>query len=181
MRNKEKKVQESYRLLSRKSGQEEMVGFGLILILVAIVFIVFISVYIRKPSENITDYKSNSFVQAILQYTTTCQEENLQNLSVQELITKCQDGNPCYYRSMKPCIILNNTLRDIATQSWNPGINNPVKGYSLIINVSDGRTERQISNITKGVVTNNYKDKGAEQDFGDPNGGHIIILFDAYS
>ena len=170
---------------NKKKGQEEMVGFGLILIIVAIVFIVFISVYIRKPSESVTDYESNSFVQSILQYTTICQEENLQNLSVQELISKCQEGvNNCYsvnYRIIKQCDILIKTVKNITQDSWNVGPKNPVKGYSFIINASAAENvpEKQLLNITNGVVTNNYK--GAEQDFGDPSGGHVIILFDAYS
>jgi len=170
--------------MKNRKGQEELVGFGLIIILVAIVFIVFISIYIRKPTEKVTNYESVSFVQAILQYTTTCQEENLHNLSIQELIPKCQEGTSnCYSANnkiIKPCIILNDTLAKIADQSWNPGLKNPVKGYTLIVNVSDdGKHEKRVSNITKGVVTNNYK--GAEQDFGNPNGGYIIILFDAYN
>jgi hypothetical protein len=164
-----------------KKAQEEMVGFGLILILVAIVFIVFISVYIRKPSESVTDYQSTSFVQSILQYTTTCQEENMKNLSIQELISKCQSGNKCYYRNMEPCGLLKNTIKLITQESWNVGPKNPVKGYSFIINASAAENvpETQLLNITNGVVTNNYK--GAEQDFGDPSGGNVIILFDAYS
>jgi hypothetical protein len=161
-------------------AQDEMVGFALILIIVAIVFIVFISVYMRKTTEREEDYQANSFVQAALQYTTTCQEASMENLTIQRLIFKCQDKEPCAYREMDPCKILNDTLKEMIKESWNVGPNNPTKGYKLIINVSDdgGRTEKRFLNITEGVVTKNLR--GAEQDFGKGS-EYIVILFDVYS
>jgi hypothetical protein len=173
------KAQGSSRLLSRKSGQEEMVGFGLILILVAIIFIVFIALYIRKPTEKVNDYETNSFIQSVLQYTTTCEESNLENLTVQEVIFKCQQNDPCDYRNMDPCSILNTTLKGIIRESWEVNPKSPVKGYNLAINVSDdgGETEVRLLNLKEGVVTNNYR--GSEQDFGK-SGDYISILFQVY-
>lgn len=158
-----------------------MVGFALILILVAVIFIVFISVYIKRPVERVTDYEVNSFVQAVLQYTTQCQEESLDNLSVQKLISQCQDRNPCYYKEMDPCIMLNSTIKEIAKESWNVKPGSPIKGYSFIINTSEGNNlpQKMFLNITGGVVTNNYRT--GFQPFGNPNGENIIILFNAYS
>lgn len=163
-----------------KKGQEEMVGFALILILVAIIFVVFISIYIKKPVEKITDYEVNSFVQAILQYTTQCEEESGENLSIQKLISLCQDGNPCYYRSMKSCDMLNSTIKAIVEESWNIKPGSPIKGYSFIINISRGGDlpEERFLNITKGVVTNNYRT--GFQPFGNINGENVIITFNAY-
>lgn len=179
--NKKKKGQESYRYLPRKSGQEEMVGFALILILVAVIFVVFISVYIKKPVERTTDAEVNSFVQALLQYTTLCQEENLENLSVQKLIGKCQDRNPCYYRSMDSCILLNNTIKAMIIENWNIKPGSPIKGYSFSINISEGGDlpERNLLNLTNHVVTNNYRT--GFQPYGNPNGENVIILFNVYS
>lgn len=197
--------QESKSLLSRKSGQEEnlhlnkkisnlhfclnkkptkaqeeMVGFGLIIILVAIIFIVFISFYIRKPSQPTEDYEAGSFIQAVLQYTTVCQEADMENLSVQKLIFKCQSGNPCEYRSMDPCQILNNTIKGIVRESWEADSKSPIKGYSFVINVSEdrGRTEEILLKIDSGVVTNNYR--GSEQDLGK-SGDYLVILFQVYN
>jgi len=167
-------VQKSYRLLSRKSGQEEMVGFALIIILVAIIFLVFLSVYVKKPqSENIDNPEANSFVQSFLQYTTTC-EQNSENITVQRLISKCQEKAPCS-NNKDPCIILNNTIKNIVEESWKVGPQNPVKGYSLIINVDN----KQFLNITKGVVTNNYKT--GQQDFANPKEESTLVLFNAYT
>ena len=156
-----------------KKGQEEIVGFALILILVATIFIVLLASYIKSPtSENIENPEVTSFVQAFLQYTTTC-EQNLENITIQRLIFKCQERESCSY-NMNPCKVLNNTLKGIIKESWNVGEENPVKGYSLIILSSSG----QILNISEGVVTNNYK--GSEQDFGKGE-EFISILFNVYS
>lgn len=51
-----------------------MVGFGLIIVIVAIIFIVLISLYIKKPTEELSDYEIDSFIQSALQYTTTCED-----------------------------------------------------------------------------------------------------------
>lgn len=165
-----------------KKGQDEMVGFALIIVMVAVIFIVIISVYIKKPQEKTVDYQANSFIQAMLQYTTNCQEENLDNLTVQDLISKCKQGNPCYTQNMNPCVMLNNTIKSIIKTSWKVGTGSPIKGYEFNINVStDGKTEETFMNIKEGVVTNNYK--GAEQDLPPQTGSweYAIITFNVYS
>jgi len=154
-------------------AQEEMVGFALILILVAIIFIVLLSSYIKKSnSDNVVSPEVNSFVQAFLQYTTKCEQDS-ENLTIQRLIFKCQEKEICSY-NMNSCKVLNDTLKSIIKESWNVGEENPVKGYSLIIFSENA----QILNLTEGVVTNNYK--GSEQDFGKGD-EFISILFNAYS
>ena len=170
-----KKAQKSYRLLSRKSGQEEMVGFALIIILVSIILIVLLAVYIKKPShsENIKNPEVNSFVQSFLQYTTLC-EQNSENITIQSLISKCQKKETCS-NNIDTCKVLNDTLNSLVKESWNVGPENPVKGYNLIISVS----EKQFLNLTDGVVTNNYKT--GLQDFSTPDGKYTLILFNAYS
>jgi hypothetical protein len=157
-----------------KKAQEEMVGFALILVLVAVILVVFLVAYIKKPQTgNVGSPEVNSFVQSFLQYTTTCEEANLENISVQGLIFKCQKKEKCSY-NQDSCRILNDTLKGIVTEGWKVSPINPVKGYSLIINVS----EKQFLNLTSGVVTNNYE--GSEQDFGKGD-EFISILFNAYS
>ncbi len=174
------KAQESRSLLSRKSGQEEMVGFGLIIVIVAIIFIVLISLYIKKPSEKVTDYEVNSFIQSVLQYTTTCEDET-GNVTVQKLITKCQENELCGYRNMNPCLVLNATIRNMVRESWGDiGTEGKIRGYNFIINMSEGVDEEEIQflNIKSGVVTNNYRGSGQTL----PNsGGYIHILFYVYN
>jgi hypothetical protein len=161
-----------------KRAQEEMVGFALILIIVAIIFLVLLSSYIRKPQADTGgNIEVNSFVQALMQYTTNC-EQNSENLTVQKLITKCQNKEVCDNRKTA-CLALNDSLKSIIKESWQVGDKRPVKGYSLrLIN----KDNKQILNLTEGVVTNNYR--GTSQDNPPTSGDRdelVTILFTAYS
>lgn len=179
MNKKPTKAQKSRSLLSSKAGQEEMVGFGLIIILVAVIFIVFLSVYLRKPGQVTEDYEAGSFIQSVLQYTTTC-EDTKGNLSVQDLIIKCKENDLCEYRNMNPCQVLNNTLKTLIRESWETNPDGLIKGYSFVINVSEDQreSEQTIVKIESGVVTNNYI--GSEQDFGKSRES-LTILFHIYN
>jgi hypothetical protein len=162
------------KIRKNKLGQEEMVGFALIIVIVAIIFIVLLAVYIKKPqsANNIGNPEVNSFVQSFLQYTTIC-IQNSENITVQSLILKCQDREMCS-GDINTCTVLNGTLKDIVKKSWDVSEKSPVKGYSLVILSKEG----QVLNLTEGVVTNNYK--GSEQDFAKED-EFITILFNAYS
>ena len=57
--------------IKKNKGQEEMVGFAIILVIVAIIFIVLLAFYLRgSQAERIKSPEANSFLQAVLQYTT---------------------------------------------------------------------------------------------------------------
>lgn len=157
----------------QKRAQDEMVGFALILIIVAVIFIIFISIYLTKPSPENDDYQIKSFVQALLQYTTNCKEESLDNITVQQLIKRCYEQEECYNDETSPsvernpCKILNDSVKEIIKESWKIGAQNPNIGYSFIINITENE-EPPINflNITEGnVVTNNYRI--GYQSFGD--------------
>ncbi len=158
-----------------KSGQEEIVGFGLILIIVAVIGIVFIMVYIKRPVTQTEDYEASTFIQAALQYTSVC-EDRKGNLSVEDLIFKCKNNENC--GEVSGCVILNNTLKGMLKESWKPDPNNLVKGYSFVINVSDGEVMRNMIELKGGIVTNKYR--GSQQDFGRARDS-IVILFHVYN
>jgi hypothetical protein len=159
--------------LKRKGkGQEEIAGFAVILVLVAIILLVFLVFYLKKPqSEEIQSYEVSSFIQSFLQFTTSC-EQNSGNLSVQELIFQCEREAECS-SGMKSCKVLNDTLNGILTESWKVGELYPNKGYNL--NITSNGKEMLI--LKKGEVTQEWK--GSEQDFAKGN-DNIYILFNAY-
>jgi hypothetical protein len=162
------------RITKNKLGQEEMVGFALIIVVVTVILIALLAFYIKKPDSTSSagNPQVNSFIQSFLQYTTTC-EQSSENITLQSLIFKCQDKEICL-NGASTCKALNDTLKGIIQESWKVGPTYPVKGYNLIIMSTKG----QVLNLTGGVVTNNYK--GSEQDFGKGE-EFITILFNAYS
>ena len=79
----------------KKRAQEEMVGFALIIILVAVIFLVFLGFSLRnQEKKNVESYEVESFLQSLLQYTTKC-ENNVERLSVRKLISSCYAKEKC--------------------------------------------------------------------------------------
>jgi len=156
-------------------GQEEMVGFALIIIIVAVILLVFIGFSLRNPQkENIESYEIESFIQAFLQYTTDCKDlNNLEYLSIQDLIISCSDNEKCF-DGRYTCNVLNSTLIGIIEESWKVKGDRPVKGYELSITQNGIEI---IPSLKKGEITESYK--GFIQDFFE-GGNSIDVLFRAY-
>ena len=155
----------------RTKGQEEMVGFVVIVIIVSIILVFFLLFSLSSKTE-IQSYKAESFLQSALQYTTTC-ENSYQYLSIQNLVLSCYDQELCA-DGRDSCLVLNETLKGILNQSWPVGPDFPTKGYNLDI-FSD--TQPVIS-IQEGNKTGVYQ--GAQQVI--PKGPiSINVVFTAYS
>jgi len=172
MRNKKRtqdKKSKIPNLLLKKQGQEEMVGFALIIIIVSIIILVFIGLTLTRPqAEEVESYEVQSFLQALLQHTTDC-EDNLEHLSVQKLIFRCKSGGRCL-DERDVCEVLNNTLKEKIEDFWRIGEG----GYELIITSG----QDIMLKISGGNITSNYK--GAVQPFS--RGGETMeVSFKAYS
>jgi len=151
-------------------GQEEMIGFALIMIVVAVILLMFIAFSLRNPQkETIESYEVESFIQTFLQYTTDCAEGyEPVYYPIRKLITACKVRDVCS-DGRNTCEVLNSTLSEIVGGSWQVGPETPVKGYELEI-ISDNS---QMLVIKEGNQTGNSK--GAVQYFKG-----IDILFTAY-
>lgn len=154
----------------KKKAQEEMVGFALIMIVVAVILLMFVAFSLRNPQkETVESYEVESFIQAFLQYTTDCAEGyEPVYYPVRKLITACKNKDICS-DGEDTCEVLNSTLREIIEESWQVGPETPIKGYELEI-ISDNN---QMIVIKEGNQTSNSK--GAVQYFKG-----IDILFTAY-
>lgn len=177
MKNNRKRlsqVRSTSSMLSQRKGQEEMVGFAMIVIIVAIVLLIFLGISINKPkTQAVESYEVESFIQAMLQHTTECSMDyGFSYEPLTDLITECDSEQICY-NEKSACDILNSTLKDILDESWKTGENMPIKGYELGI-ISKDRT---VLNMTKGNMTNNYK--GSIQDF-VKKGVTFSVSFKAY-
>lgn len=154
---------------SNKKAQEEMVGFALIVIIVSVILVIFLGFSLRdQGKEEVESYEVESFIQSFLQYTSEC-EDNFEFLSVQELISDCNNKKTCSDEK-KACDILDETLKDLTKESWKTGPERPVKGYEMKINALN----KNILEFKEGNTTRNSK--GAIQYL--PN--NIEIIFTAY-
>ncbi len=154
---------------TNKKGQEEMVGFILIMIIVAIILVVFLSLSLNKSGKEIVEsYEVNSFIQSLLQYTTDCRND-LEYLSVQKMIFDCHDSGKCL-DERDSCSVLNSTLKDIVNKSWKVGTDRPIKGYEIIIMTK----EAELLAVREGNITKNYE--GSLQDFSRKGEDYEISL-----
>ena len=135
-----------------KKGQEEMIGFVLIIILVSIIVLVFLGFSLRNSNKvEIKSYEVESFIQSALQTTSDC-EDSGGFLSVKDLILSCEDGEKCL-NERDTCEVRDETLEKICEEAWKVEEDAPIKGYELRI-ILDGR---EIFLLEEGNVTQNSR------------------------
>jgi len=138
--------------INNKRGQEEMIGFAVIIIMVSIIILVFFSFSMNKSDGDLVEsYELESFLQSALQYHTSCYY-NWKYIDVKDLIFRCSNQQICE-DNIDPCVELNNTLKDIVGESWKVEGDRPVKGYEMNI----FSNEEELLGFNKGNITNNYK------------------------
>lgn len=157
----------------KNKAQEEMVGFALIIIIVAIVILVFLGFSLRSgQKETVESYEVESFIQSFLQYTSECRNE-IENIQIRDMVFSCDKNENCA-GGRNSCEVLKEELSGIINQSWQVGEERPVKGYELAIFNDKNRT---ILNLQGGNATENSK--GGIQEFF--RGGTLIdIKFKAF-
>lgn len=138
-----------------KKGQEEIVGFVLIVVLVAVIFLVFLGLMIRREAPATTKDSRDvfQFLESLSEYTTDCAISSVPAYSnIGGLIKECYDKAQCTSGN-SACDVLNRTLREAIEASWKVGPSRPVKGYALNSTYySEARTE-QVMLINVGNCT----------------------------
>lgn len=163
------------KIKSKKNAQEEIIGFGVILIMIAVILVVFLSISNNKnKTASVEDFEASSFLKALLEQTTNCKTSG-GYLSVKELIFECSEDSFCL-SGENSCKMLNKTISDSleAVPKWSISKDSSVRGYNFII---DTKSENLV-NIIKGNLTNSYK--GAKQSY-SKSGDTAEIYIKIYS
>lgn len=131
-------------MISKKS-QEEMVGFGIIIAIVAIILLVFLWFALTGgENENLNDYKAESFLKSSLQYTSEC--EGVRGFfDISDLAYECDQGRACL-NNVTSCEVLEKNLEEMLEEAWKG--DGTVKGYELNI-TSDGQEVFSVSGGNK--------------------------------
>lgn len=141
-----------------KKGQEEIMGFIVIVVIVGVIILILLGFLLMSPDESaVESYEVESFINAILQYTTDC-ESQIEFMSIQRLIISC-DMNLTCLDGRSSCDVLDTTIEDIINSGWNVNEQSAIKGYELKI-LTD---EKEMVSLEEGNKTLNYK--GSFQDF----------------
>jgi hypothetical protein len=100
-----------------KRGQEEMIGFVLIIVLVAVIALVFIAIQIRKPGEIQDSKEIQNFLYSSLKFTTECKMNNWSFENVGDLVEDCYLEEDCL--NGDSCRILNRTFSGLINSNFN--------------------------------------------------------------
>lgn len=139
----------------KRKGQEEIVGFVVIVVIVAVVFLVILGLYVRQkaPTTQKESVDVGQFLDSAMEYTSDCRIRASQPyFSLGELIRECYARSECV-DGEDSCGVLNRTLQEIIENNWRYGPDRPSKGYIFNSTYSsDFRTE-EVLFITKGNCT----------------------------
>jgi hypothetical protein len=114
--------------MRERKAQEEMVGFVLIIVLVAVIALVFLAISIRKPQETKTSKEIENFLHSSLLYTASCQSSPERIYDFRDLIEACLKSERCL-SGEKACDVLNKTAFDLIEASFHVGEEERYKGY----------------------------------------------------
>ena len=160
--------------MDKKKGQEEMIGFGLIIALVAIILLVFLWFSLSNSKKDVVQsYEAESFIQAALQDSSGCYDSKGNLMDIKDLIFACYLKIHCSDIN-NSCQVLNSSLNEVIKNSWKVQNNSPVKGYEMNISVNN----ENVFYVKSGNATS--ESKGAIQEL--PNAGKSAeIVFNVYS
>jgi hypothetical protein len=145
-------------LLRDKKGQEEIVGFVLIFLIVAIVGVIFLGISLRSEG-NKGDFNSEEvyqFLDSLMRHTSDCAVtyEPIY-VSMGELISSCNDGKICT-SGQASCDVLESELSQILNASWDIGVNRPNKGYIFNVSYKTNSSSENILGFSKGNCSGSF-------------------------
>jgi hypothetical protein len=101
------------RLIGKKRGQQEIVGFVLIVVLVVVALMIFLIISLNKPSVTAKSKFSESFLSSIMAYTTECVVSEPRKETMIDLIESCYKNERCDNLNRPSCDYLNETMASI--------------------------------------------------------------------
>ncbi|NCO11652.1 hypothetical protein CO038_03910 [Candidatus Pacearchaeota archaeon CG_4_9_14_0_2_um_filter_39_13] len=140
-----------------KRGQEEIVGFALIMVIVVVILMVFLGIMIRNPDESNRESKDvYQFLESAGEITTECQIRSDEYSDLGSLFERCYSGEICI-NDMDSCEVLEKQMNDVLETAWKTGENSSIKGYvfeSLYSRDSEDAEREEILVIKKGECGN---------------------------
>lgn len=157
----------------RKRGQEEIVGFVAIVLIVSFIFLIFLGISLRKGPEFRKESKDVSmFLESAMEYTTDCADGYEPNyMSLRRAIKGCYEGKKCAGtdEGREACEIANETLKEMIDLSWQVGGEMAIKGYIFNseygLNFSSGEKDAEKILIIKSGNCSSGNIAGAENFF----------------
>ena len=158
-----------------KKGQNEMVGFVLIVVLVVVALMVFLVISVRKPSEQVESAEIENLLSAMLEYTTGCAISYEPDFdSYRDLVKDCYNDRKCNNLDKMACDYLNELSEEmmediIASESQ-------IGAYELNIyhKSNSGDAQDSLLKLMEGNCTGNVF--GAQEAISEREGNIIVNL-----
>jgi len=94
-------------------GQEEIVGFIVIVVIVMIIGMVVLGISLRKTTTVETSKKYDNYLSAMMGYTTDCTSSNgIKEYNVEEILKECLNKRTCS-DGKESCEVLNKTISEM--------------------------------------------------------------------
>ena len=163
-----------------KKAQEEMTGFAMIIIIVAIIGVILLAFMLRKsPGSNLNSFEVQQFLDTAIKTQSSCTLE-LDNtpLRLADLIQACYSNSANTCKSgRKVCASLGSSFKDIIMEGWNINPNAPYTGFILDLYLEPSSNSSSVPtyilNASGGSCNNNYL--GAESILPEKDGAGNLI------
>ena len=145
-----------------KKGQEEVVGFSLVVIIVAVVGLLIFGIVIRSggKANNLDNYEIKQFLDSSMHVSTECTlRSNIDYAIVNDLVRECykNPAKECFSSGNKVCDELNSSLNGIIKKGMQIGLDRPNKGFFMNISFEskEGKNEK-ILELNAGKCEGDY-------------------------
>ena len=161
--------------MKARKAQEEIVGFVLIVVLVAVVFIIFLGILIRQPDSGLAQSMDvQLFLESTFLYTSNCSLDYEPHFATLQTLTRTcfREPEKICTSGKHACEVVSTTLEDLIQTTWSIGEERAFSGYVLNISyqMNVSLKGEKIMSLTRGNCSSgNYI--GASPSFSDYTAG----------
>lgn len=141
-----------------KKGQEELIGFVAVVVLVMIIGVIYLGFTLRTGERSVSDsLEVKHFLQSSFEYTSSCSlGASGSYVPLGRLLELCRAGDSC--AQGLSCDMLNQTLSLLIKEGLKPNPNSPIEGLSFeayyVQNTTSGGTRTAFFRLDQGTCGN---------------------------
>ncbi len=115
-----------------KKGQQEIVGFILIVVIIVVIGVIFLGISLRNANGGVIqdDVEMTNFLSSSMKYTTDCILREPFYSELGDIAEGCYSNRVCA-DSRTACEVLNQTYRSMIEKLWIVGSDRPLKYVSI--------------------------------------------------
>lgn len=123
------------KIIKSKHAQQEIVGFVIIIVIVAVIGVIFLGISLRKSRTqdmSTDDAEIANFLSTSAKYTSDCVLKEPFYAELQDLIAGCYSGKMCS-DNRNSCDVLELVYKEMTESVWPAGADRPIKYTKLMI------------------------------------------------